>query len=167
MIGVRTGPAGIVVAQCLPPFWMSELSDLAEAIRHGKYPGLSLSSPVLVDARAVRLARIDTSSFQRHVGRRAALQAGQPPNHVALVAGDLGSYGMLRMFSVLSEIYGVRPETMCLVTDSIGEATDWMAGVCDLDFKQAATLYDLVEPYSEGPLERRVPNQAGHQRDSS
>lgn len=156
MIGVRTGPAGIVVAQCRPPFCISELPDIAEEIRQGKYPGLSLSSPVLVDARAVRLARIDTSSFQRHLWRRAALQAGQPPNHVALVAGDLGSFGMLRMFSVLSEIYGVRPETMCLVTGSIREATDWLAGICDLDSKQASALYDLVEPYSEGPLERRA-----------
>ena len=72
---------------------------------------------------------------------------------------------MLRMFSVLSEVSGVRPETMCLVTDSIGEAIDWLAAICKLDCREAAILCNLVEPDPSGPLEIRVPEQARHQRD--
>jgi hypothetical protein len=116
----------IVYTRAEEPFDLNELVTETDADLQAAAARPHLDMPVLVDFRAVNLVRLPTSGFQDLVRKRLALvdQIGRGP--CAYVAGDEGSFGMLRLYTTHCELKGVRQVEDTCVTLDIREAIEWI-----------------------------------------
>lgn len=135
------GQTGVIYCLCTPPFFMGDVLDVTHALAAGTQPGMTLASPVIVDARLVRLTDLMHQDLGWYLKRRQRVKPPGGAGPLAMVSGDVGSYGMLRMFAVLADIAGIRCEAQSLVTESMPGALSWMrsrpglAGVAQADLE--------------------------------
>ncbi|WP_417206226.1 hypothetical protein [Antarctobacter sp.] len=135
MFDVKAICDGRITLACVSnPFSMVEASAALDRIRSGEIAGADMASPVLVDVRTVRLALLPTSEFVTYFRHRARGGIARSGNLMACLCDDSGSFGMLRMFGIMADLEGVRPEDNYFVTESLEEAALWLtqrAGVDD------------------------------------
>ena len=127
---IEDGQAVVICAA--NPFAIVESSSLLERAALGQVPDVTPSSPVLIDVRTVRMARLPTADilgFFRNRARKGIPSTGNP---LACVCDDSGTFGMLRMFGILAELEGVRREDRFFVSEDIDEAAEWLAGIAGL-----------------------------------
>ena len=120
------GP-GVLYARCAPPFAMNDILDLSRRLASGAVPGVTLSSPAIFDARAISFDAIETEEIRSYMRQRTALSSRKSESPLAMVAGDPGSFGMLRMMGIVAEISGIRDEDRTLVTYDLDDAIAWIA----------------------------------------
>lgn len=143
------GESGVIVARALPPFDMDQVDAFSTELADGAFPGMSLASPAIVDFRAVRLTDLHTADIRRYLTHRRDRQPAPGTGPIALVAGDLGSFGMLRMFAILAEIHGIRPEARTHVTDDVENALQWLSdrlGLGEADVAALAVGFAALSP---------------------
>ena len=139
---------GLLKVSCAEPFSLIDLMEQLLAMRK-KMPGSSIDVPTFFDLRDVSLLKLETHEFRSFIRARKRIKTSLSINPIVFLVGDMGSYGMMRMYSVYAEIDDLRAEEMCLVTDDSTEAVKWLAGkmgnhdlVRDLSWK----LIDLAPP---------------------
>ncbi|WP_037227475.1 hypothetical protein [Roseobacter sp. GAI101] len=129
------------------PFSLDELYrlNLTDASRPEKNAGFY--QPLIEDYTDVNLITLESSDIIGHLTRirnAAGIPRSIMNNYVTCVAGDLGSYGMLRMYGVYAEIYGVREEEKFYVAESLLEATTWLMfkkGLCSNEAVEATNFF--------------------------
>lgn len=124
--GVEIEETGLVLLTAEEPFSVDDIIAFTSAVAAGRYPGITLDMPAILDIRRVNLVRIPTADVTRYVMRRRALTDQPMASDIAIVCGDMGSFGMLRMFGIVSELAGLRMEERLLVTTEIEEAVDFI-----------------------------------------
>ncbi|WP_172332554.1 hypothetical protein [Mangrovicoccus sp. HB161399] len=118
---------GVLYARCLPPFAMNDIADLSRRLASGGMAGASLESPAIFDARAVSFADVETDDIRAYIKQRRLMAGRKSIGPLAMVAGDQGSFGMLRMMGIVAEIAGIRDEDRTIVTLDMDEAAGWVA----------------------------------------
>jgi hypothetical protein len=124
--GAEIDDTGILLLTAAEPFSVDEVLAFTSDVAAGRHPGIALDMPSILDIRRVDLVRIPTSEVSRYVMRRRALTEQPQAGDMAIVCGDMGSFGMLRMFGVVSELAGLRMEERLLVTMEFDEAVDFI-----------------------------------------
>jgi hypothetical protein len=108
------------------PFVPDDLYRRAVEDIENDAPPSILSAPMVLDLRQVDLLRFKLEDFRRLIQRRQALKGKVPGGPCAFLAGSTGSYGMLRMYTILGELSGLRKEEMTIVTTDVAEAVRWI-----------------------------------------
>jgi len=106
--------------------------------------------------REICLADLTAADVSRFGMRRAALTAPPAAGPLAVVCSDMMTFGMLRMFGIVADLSGLRPEHAYCVTTSLEEAARFMAGqvLADPD-ALVARLTDLADAASPAVRGRR------------
>jgi hypothetical protein len=126
--GCEIDGSGILYLRAEEPFTVDDVVAFTTAVANGAHPGVTLDMPAVLDFRRVDLIRIPTADISRYVMRRRALTDPPSAGYMAIVCGDIGSFGMLRMFGVLAELSGLRSEKLLCVTLDMAEAVGF---ICD------------------------------------
>ncbi len=85
---------------------------------------------MLEDFSDVGMDHIRPSDITRYVMKlKNSARLPPPPedSYISCVAGDLVSFGKLRMYGVYSDIFQLRNESDFHVADTLQEATSWLA----------------------------------------
>lgn len=131
--GLPVDGTEILLLKASPPFRLDDVVAFVSEVAAGGHPGVVLDMPSILDMRDVTLAEITAADVSRYVMRRAALTATPEAGPMAAVCSDMTSFGMLRMFGIVSDLSGLRPEEQFCVTTDIDEATDFLAAQIGLD----------------------------------
>lgn len=147
--GFEIDGTGILFLKAEEPFSVDDVIAFTGAVAKGAHPGVALDMPAVLDIRGVNLVRIPTADITRYVMRRRALTEQPRAGYMAIVCGDMGSFGMLRMFGIVSELSGLRMEEMLCITMDLAEA---VAFICDKTGRPAedrAALLRRVEALAD------------------
>ena len=123
---------------------LGELFDSAEANLQLEDTGQDLSRPLLLDLRMVNLLRFDTSEIKHLIRQRISLGPNLTNNPCAYVAGDDGSFGMLRMLATYAEVFNLREDGRAIVTEDMEEAVQWLFQWLDSPQSDYASLLRIV-----------------------
>jgi len=134
--------SAIVIA---PPYAVDEMLAYLGDVRDGVFEGIRLDTPAILDFRAVRLTDLRSEEIHRYVGRRRKLTSQPSFGPVAFLCGDAGSFGMLRMYSILAELNGLRRESATLISTDAEEAFGWIAARAGLDNAERALAAGSLE----------------------
>lgn len=127
MFDVKGICRGRITLTCVTnPFSMVEASAALARIKAGEIEGAGMSYPMLVDVRTVRLARLPTAEFVAFFRQRARDNIARTGNLMVCLCDDSGTFGMLRMFGIMADLDGVRPEDNYYVTESLDDAAGWV-----------------------------------------
>lgn len=139
----------IALLSAVKPFSMIDVNVRLGSIAAGNEPGLSVDMPMLTDARGVSLARLPTEQFMEYFRRRSREGIPHTGNLLACVCGDTGSFGMLRMFGILAELEGIRPEKRYFVSQDLSEVSAWMAEQVGMEDGAADRIAAEVDLFRE------------------
>lgn len=148
------GEPPIIYARARHVFDMGDVQSLALDLAAGKLPGLTLGSSGIMDVRAASLSGVQSDGIKAYLRRRRELgPTGQEAGFLAMVAGDVSSFGELRMFGALSDIDDIRPEDRTLVSQDLDEAARWLAAQMSPEGPSAEALtHALAATSTEPPL---------------
>lgn len=96
------------------------------ALRAGGGPSTDLTLPAIVDLRGADLAKWTSGGFRDQIGKVKAVDARLGRGASAYVVRDEGAFGMMRMFTTLSDVSGYRDAENSFVTLEIDEAAMWI-----------------------------------------
>lgn len=116
---------GILYRLALPPLDAGEIASSTKRVIDGRFPGITLSSPQWLDLTQVDLLDFDADEIRKIIRSRSLLNIAAPGPLVLVVQND-PSFGMARMFSIYSDLMGVRGENLHCVSLSEMEAATWL-----------------------------------------
>lgn len=109
-----------------------QIVEYGMALGERNAPGSNLDLPALFDLRRTELNSDTSADIKKAIRLRKTLRENTGNNPCAYVVGDLGSYGMMRMYGIYAELEGLRKEDLTLVTEDLDEAIEWLIGYLDL-----------------------------------
>ncbi|MFK7868267.1 MAG: hypothetical protein AB8B58_03385 [Roseobacter sp.] len=86
-----------------------------------------LNAPTFYDIRSVDLLVFDSAQLRRLISQRYALGEQHHNNAFAVVVGDEGCYGMMRMYNAYADLIGLRKQANSFVSLDMKEAVEWIA----------------------------------------
>lgn len=95
-------------------------------------PEADLDLPAIFDLRDIDLATDTSQDIKRAIRLRKSLKANTGNNPCAYVVGSMGSFGIMRMYSIYADLEGLRSENFTLITMDMTEAIDWIIGHLDV-----------------------------------
>ena len=126
------------------PFELNDLFELARSRMGPENAHPDLANPLLLDLRDVELLRSSSDEIRALVRKRASFGAEYSNNPAAFLAKDEGSYGMLRMFTAYSEVWGLRTDQNTLITLDLTEAASWLISRSGAPVDELPKLLKLV-----------------------
>ena len=118
---------GILLMHADAPFTVDHALAFDRSVARGERPDLELDRPTLLDIRNLRLGRIPPTDVFRYVIRRRAMSGLPKLGALAIVCGDIGTMGVLRLFGVVAHMSRLREEQLLLVTFDMSEAVAFLA----------------------------------------
>ncbi len=103
-------------------------------------PEANLDLPAFFDLRAIDLSVDTTLSIKKAIRLRKSLKPETGGNPCAYVMGDLGSFGMMRMYGIYADLEGLRDESLTLVTVDYDEAVEWLVEKAGVDAHTGAAM---------------------------
>lgn len=95
-------------------------------LRAGGGRSSDLTLPAIVDLRGADLAKWTSGGFRDQIGKVKAVDARLGRGDSAYVVRDEGAFGMMRMFTALSDVSGYRDAENSFVSQEIAEAATWI-----------------------------------------
>ncbi len=161
MIGLHLiGGGSVLYARCERPFSMQDVGTLSRRLVQGDVPGAGLDTPAILDARAVGFGDVETDDIRAYMRQRRAMSSRKSFSPLAMVAGDRGSFGMMRMMGIIAENSGIRDEDRTIVTFEIEEAANWLAAQLPAAASCAAALLRSIhtlDAEARGSGRRQLP----------
>jgi len=115
------------------PYSLDDLhAILARKARAGGPQG-DLGQVMFMDLSRVDLLKQSEAAFRRFIIRRRALNEKMTQNPICFLVGDIGSFGMMRMYGILAEVSDLRDEDLMLATLDMTEAAHWTAARLGLE----------------------------------
>lgn len=126
-MGSPIGNTGILFYRGGPPFSIDQIIRFKTDIFRGCHKGMDLHMPAVADFRALDLGSVPSVEINRYIMARSALGLSSA-GPLAILCEDMRSQLVLRLYSVMAELAGLRNETDMMVT---GCPEDAIAFVCD------------------------------------
>ena len=135
---------GLHFFRIVEPHSAEEIYEFLSELGKGDGPSSDIGLSTIIDLRSIDLMKWSSTSFRQHIGKLKSTDArlGRCPS--AYVVGDTGSYGMMRMFSALSDVSAYRDDDFSFVASNLAEAAEWMAGRLGLGAKQTEALQERI-----------------------
>jgi len=130
------------------PFDVDQAMATQYDIIAGKYPGLRLDTPSILDFTEVRVSDLSATELIRFVRQRRALVERPTTGPLSFVCSGKALFGMLRMFAMLAEVGGLWPEKSVFVTTEPARAMAWIAEKANLAPEE---VHLVVEALREAP----------------
>ena len=143
-------PPGLHFVKGREPFRLNALLEIGTSILGRPGPEGELSRPLLWDMREVDLLKVETGELKAMIRKREEFGAAHANGLMAIVVGDLGSFGMMRMYIALAEIGRLRNEDRFHLGYDMGEALRWLDRMMGLDAADAEYLFSKVTGLSTG-----------------
>ena len=137
-------PPGIHFVEGRGSFNLLELFKIGVDVLQRDGPAGDLSRPTLWDVREVNLLDFKTHELKSLIRKRIALGEQYRNSLMAVVVGDEGSYGMMRMYNSLAEINGLRPVEATYLGFDFDEAIQWITMAMKLDQRNAADFQSTI-----------------------
>lgn len=95
-------------------------------LRAGGGASSDVALPAVVDLRGADLAKWTSGGFRDQIGKVKAVDARLGCGASAYLVRDEGAFGMMRMFTALSDVSGYRDAENSFVTLEVAEAATWI-----------------------------------------
>ena len=122
--------------RAVDPFSMDQIYEYSLRMMQSGDASSDISLPVFWDFRWVNLLHCKVEELRRHIGRRDRLGKAYRNNPTAIVVGDQGSFGMMRMYGILADLEGLRDESRTLVTLDFRAAIDWLVATTEKPYPE-------------------------------
>ena len=119
-------PHEIVLISAVAPFRFDDLYERAVSdLEENANPAL-FGLPFIMDLRQADLLASTSADIRGLLRKRKSLGVKAADNPCCFIAGDIGSFGMLRMYVAYSEAEGLRREENAFVTMELFEGVEWL-----------------------------------------
>ncbi|MEO0990608.1 MAG: hypothetical protein AAFX00_06635 [Pseudomonadota bacterium] len=149
LVGLRDKSTKVFLIRVGSPFYLSELLAFMCGVSEGLHPGVSLDTPIIADIRGVNIRHIGSKNISKYIRKRISLTAPSKAGVVAAICDNDFNYGMLRMFGIYADIYGLRSENDFCVADGHSEAVAFMSRRLGLGAQDQANLVEALAELRE------------------